>query len=84
MSASWWKRLWLFLYNFFVAAAEAVATKQAEIKADQDKGASDQREADRKEDEKLAQEAGELKDEIDKGDDADARERLSRWLRPPR
>lgn len=84
MSAIWWKRLWLFLYNFFVATVETVATKQKEIKADQDKGAFDQREADRKEDERLAEEAGELRDEIDKGDDADARERLDKWMRPSR
>lgn len=82
-ASGWLKRLWLVIWNAFLAGAEALAKKREEIKADQDRGATDQREADKKEDDKLATQAGELYDEnASKTDDA-VRDSLSKWLRKP-
>lgn len=82
ISPGWIKRAWLFFWEAFWAGVKAFAQKQAEIKADQDRGAAAQREAQQEEDLIKAKEASDVKKEIDVKSDADVRSELDRWVRP--
>jgi hypothetical protein len=78
-----WAPAWLVnvLSGFSSGLAEGFARERNRRKADVDKGAQDQREAQEQADERLAEEARALRRAVDSLDDEHARAGLREWMR---
>lgn len=81
---SWWlKRLLEFLKGFVPAFIKSWWDERQRLQAIADKGAADQREADRKSDDQPTQQAANRAKEISGLSDAELAARRERWLREP-